>query len=122
MAEKNSGCPVLHQDFLQLHLPTASFDGIFANASLFHTPKQELVRVLKDLKMALVQGGILFSSNPRGTHEGWSGDRYGHYMELDEYNAFLKEAKFEPLNHYYRPSGLPRSQQPWLAVVSRATD
>ena len=25
-------CPVLHQDFLDLHLPPAHFDGIFANA------------------------------------------------------------------------------------------
>ncbi|GIT72505.1 MAG: hypothetical protein Ct9H300mP28_23190 [Pseudomonadota bacterium] len=31
-------CPILHQKFLHLELEDSSFDGIFANASLFHVP------------------------------------------------------------------------------------
>ena len=120
MARATSGCDVLQQNFLSLELPPGAFDGIFANASLFHVPKQELVRVLRELHSTLVAGGIFFSSNPRGSHEGWSGDRYGNYMELDEYRTFLEEAGFSPMNHYFRPHGLPCSQQPWLAVVSQA--
>jgi len=120
MAEKNSGCPVLHQNFLELDLAPASFDGVFANASLFHVPEQEFVRVLKDLKRALVPRGILFSSNPRGSSEGWSGERYGTYLEWEGYDDLLKAAGFEAIHHYYRPAGRPREEQPWLAVVSRA--
>lgn len=119
MARMNSGCTVLHQNFLELELPTAAFDGVFANASLFHIPSQEIVRVLQELRMALVPDGILFSSNPRGSSEGWSGDRYGTYMEWDEYRWILDQAGFEPLHHYYRPTGQPRVQQPWLAVVCK---
>ena len=119
MARKHSGCPVWHQNFLQLALPTGSFDGVFANASLFHVPEQELVRVLKELGDALVTHGVLFSSNPHGKGEGWSGDRYGAYYEWDTYREYLEQAGFEPFHHYYRPAGLPREQQPWLAVVSR---
>src|SRR6202167_4683893 len=37
---------VWEQNFLQLNLPNERFDGIFANASLFHIPRQELSRVL----------------------------------------------------------------------------
>ena len=120
MARELTGRPVLHQNFLKLNLEPASFDGVFANASLFHVPSQELPRVLGELKAALVPGGILFSSNPRGSGEGWSGDRFGNYMEWDVYQAVLEKAGFEPLHHYYRPAGLPCSQQPWLAVVARA--
>lgn len=120
MAEKLSGCPILHQNFLELRLEPASFDGVFANASLFHIPKQELPRVLRDLITALVPGGILFSSNPRGNAEGWSGARYGNYMEFEQYEPILNEAGFTVLHHYYRPSNLPLAQQPWLAVVSRS--
>ena len=47
MAHADSGCTVWQQDFLQLDLPAAHFDGIFANASLFHIPAQELPRVLR---------------------------------------------------------------------------
>jgi SAM-dependent methyltransferase len=37
-----SGCEVLHQNFLAMDLPKGRFDGVFANASLFHVPSQEL--------------------------------------------------------------------------------
>lgn len=79
MARIDSGRTVLHKSFLELELPTAAFDGIFANASLFHIPSQEIVRVLQELRMELVPDGILFSSNPRGSSEGWSGSNGGHY-------------------------------------------
>ncbi len=53
-----------------MRLPETRFDGIFANASLFHVPSQELPRVLLELFRALKPRGILFSSNPRGNNEG----------------------------------------------------
>ena len=66
MAKRQAGCEVWGQNFLELTLPERTFDGIFANATLFHVPTQELERVLRDLYSALKPGGILFSSNPRG--------------------------------------------------------
>jgi len=119
MARSKTGCRVLQQQFLSLALPHQEFDGIFANASLFHVPGQELPRVLEELHRALRPGGILFSSNPRGSSEGWSGQRYGHFMEFDASKAYLDAAGFEVLDHYYRPYGQPRAAQPWLAIVSR---
>lgn len=119
MARANTGCRVLHQHFLSLALPAEGFDGIFANASLFHVPGQELPRVLEELHRALRPGGILFTSNPRGNSEGWSGQRYGHYMEFDASKAYLAAAGFKVLDHYYRPAGAPCAAQPWLAMVSQ---
>jgi len=118
MAQTHSGCPTLHQQFLNLHLDEVSFDGIFANASLFHIPSLELPRILKQLHNALRPNGILFSSNPRGETEGWQGARYSHYMQLEHTQGFLEQAGFTVIHHYYRPEGLPREQQPWLAIVS----
>jgi len=112
---------VWQQNFLALDLPEAQFDGIFANASLFHVPDQELPRVLGQLHAALKTGGVLFSSNPRGDNqEGWNGPRYGSYHDLERWRARLVAAGFVELEHYYRPDGLPREQQPWLASVWRA--
>jgi SAM-dependent methyltransferase len=119
MARAHTGGEVLHQHFLSLALPHHAFDGIFANASLFHVPAQELPRVLRELHSALRPGGILFSSNPRGSSEGWSGQRYGHYMEFEASRAYLEAAGFTVLEHYYRPAGAPRAAQPWLAIVSQ---
>jgi SAM-dependent methyltransferase len=121
MACADSGCEVWHQDFLALDLPAARFDGVFANASLFHVPVAALPRVLRQLHATLKPGGVLFSSNPRGHNEsGWNGDRYGVYHDLDAWRGFVTAAGFEELLVYYRPEGLPREQQPWLATVWRA--
>ncbi|SFQ01332.1 class I SAM-dependent methyltransferase [Pseudomonas borbori] len=120
MAREGSGCEVWQQDFLALDLPAAHFDGIFANAVLFHIPSQALPRVLRQLHAALKPGGVLFSSNPRGENqEGWNGERYGAYYDLANWHALLSAAGFLELQHYYRPPGLPRAQQPWLASVWR---
>ena len=74
MARADSGCEVWQQDFLQLDLPLGYFDGVYANASLFHVPGRELPRVLGHRHATVMHGGVLFRSNPRGVNqEGWNG-------------------------------------------------
>jgi SAM-dependent methyltransferase len=113
-------CEVWQQDLLALDLPEARFDGVFANAVLFHVPSQELPRVLGQLHDTLVPGGILFSSNPRGPDvEEVHGLRYGCYLCAETWRRYLEAAGFDLLEQYYRPKGKPREQQPWLATVWR---
>jgi SAM-dependent methyltransferase len=122
MARAQTGCEVWQQDFLALELPPARFDGIFANASLFHVPLQELPRVLRELRSTLRPRGVLFASNPRGPNtEGWQGERYGVWHDLTAWCALVTDAGFTLIEHYYRPPGRPRAEQPWLATVFRAT-
>lgn len=59
MARQQTGLSVLHQDFLDLSLPHAAFDGVFANAVLFHIPSAELPAVLVALRQSLRPGGVL---------------------------------------------------------------
>jgi SAM-dependent methyltransferase len=120
MARAETGSEVWEQDFLKLDLPVGRFDGVFANAALFHVPRQELPRVLRELHTTLKVGGVLFSSNPHGDNsEGWNRGRYGAYHDLETWERYLVDAGFFLLTHYYRPAGLPREQQPWLACVAR---
>lgn len=120
MARDYSRCEVWQQDFLKLDLPTKHFDGVFANASLFHVPSQALPRILRELHMTLKPGAVLFSSNPHGNNEeGWNHGRYGVYYNLDTWRHLMSDAGFTELIHYYRPDNLPREQQPWLASVWR---
>ena len=120
MARAHSGCEVLEQNLLHLALPAERFDGVFANAVLFHVPGQELPRVLRELRATIKPGGVLFTSNPRGQgQEGWNGDRYGTFHDWPAWRDLLSAAGFTALHHYYRPAGAPRAQQPWLASVWR---
>ena len=122
MARRYTGCRILHQKFLNLELPRHAFDGIFANASLFHVPSQAIVPRPSGLTRHIKTGGILFLSNPRGNGEGWSGQRYGHYMQVDTSKLFLEDAGFEMVDYYYRPPGKPIHEQPWLAIVAIKVD
>jgi len=120
MARNDAQCEVWQQDFLKLDLPPQAFDGVYANASLFHVPSQELPSVLRELLATLKPGGVLFASNPRGNdQEGWNRDRYGAYYAWPTWQALLVTVGFIELEHYYRPEGMPREQQPWLASVWR---
>jgi SAM-dependent methyltransferase len=123
MARAATGCEVWQQDFLKLDLPDSTFDGVFANASLFHVPTQELPRVLRELRAALKPQGVLFSSNPHGNdEEGWQRGRFGAFHRPETWQRYVSAAGFVELEHYYRPAGLPREQQPWLATVWRRVD
>ena len=118
IARAKSGCKILVQDFFNLSLPDNTFNGIFANASLFHIPNKLLPKVLGNLWACLKPNGILFSSNPRGNNEeSWYGDRFGSYHDLEGWRSFMTNAQFIEIEHYYRPSGVPFEQQPWLASV-----
>jgi len=111
---------VLEQSLLQLELPSQRFDGVFANAVLFHVPRQVLPKVLRQLQACLRPGGVLFSSNPRGDgQEGWNGERYGAFHDWPTWRALVTAAGFDELDHFYRPLGLPIESQPWLASVWR---
>jgi SAM-dependent methyltransferase len=120
MARAYSGREVLHQDLLAMRLPIGRFDGVFANASLFHVPSAELPTVLQELRKTLKPRGVLFSSNPRGNNqEGFSEGRYACFYDLDTWRDYVASAGFVELDHYYRPPGLSQERQPWLATVWR---
>ena len=120
LARKHSGCEVWEQNFIDLELPSSAFHGVFANATLFHIPKTALSAVLTALHRCLKDYGILFCSNPRGPDiEQVNELRYGNYMDVDGWSTFFKAAGFEYCEHYFRPPGLPRDAQPWLAMVWR---
>jgi SAM-dependent methyltransferase len=120
MARAHGDGEVWQQDFLKLDLPDNYFDGVFANAALFHVPSQELPRVLQELHATLKPRGVLFSSNPHGhNEEGWNHGRYGAFYDLETWRRYLSAAGFVELTHYYRPAGRPRFMQPWLASVWR---
>jgi SAM-dependent methyltransferase len=120
MARAVSGCEVWQQDMLAMTLSPASFDGVFANAVLFHVPSLALPGVLDQLHAALKPGGVLLASNPRGQdEEGFVDGRYACFYSLKTWRRLVGWSGFALIDHYFRPPGKPRREQPWLATVWR---
>jgi len=123
MAKSLSGCEVWLQSFLNLNLPPDTFDGIFANASLIHVPRESMIKVLTDLHQSLVPKGAIVLSMCRGNWEGFdqrpTGNRYTVAWEYETLAPCLETAGFEILDHYYRPPGLPLNAQNWLVILGR---
>jgi SAM-dependent methyltransferase len=120
MARAVSGCEVWQQDMLDMTLPTESFDGVFANAVLFHIPSRALPAVLERLRSALKPGGVLLVSNPRGQdEEGFVDGRYGCFYSFRTWRRLVSRSGFALVDQYFRPPGKPRRQQPWLVTLWR---
>lgn len=122
LARDHSGREVLAQNFLALDLGRERFDGVFANASLFHVPSADLPRVLAEIRESLTPGGVLFCSNPRSflkDWEGFKGERYGTFLTVESWLALIAQAGFVVERHFLRPIDAPPTDQPWLALVAR---
>ena len=105
---------------MAIDLTDRSFDGVFANASLFHVPSRDLPRVFRAFHAALKPRGVLFASNPRGDDsEGFRGERYGCWWSFETWTRIVTMEGFDLVDHYYRPKDMPREEQPWLATVFR---
>ena len=46
----------------------------------------------------------------------------GAFHDLDAWRGFMSAAGFVEISYYYRPAGVPRDQQSWLASVWRRDD
>ena len=111
MAQAVSGCEVWQQDLLAMTLPTSSFDGVFANAVLFHVPSRALPVVLDGLHAALKSGGVLLVSNPRGQdEEGFVDGPYACFYSFKTWHRLVSCSGFALVDHYFRPTGKPRRQ------------
>ena len=117
MARAHSGCEVLHQDFLAMRcrrplrrhfcqclaVPRAD-PGIAACPAGTPLPEPR---------------GVLFTSNPRGNNqEGWTTVATGAFS-IPRPGGPRRRRRLCRTRHYYRPPGLPRERQPWLATVWR---
>lgn len=113
------GCEVLEQSILQLELPSQRYDGVFADAVLFHVPRYRH-RCCDNCRPADSQAACCSVPTPRGDgHEGWNGERYSAFLASPTWRALVTAAAFDELDHFYRPPGLPIEHQPWLARVRR---
>ena len=104
--------------------------AVSAGAADFGISFQEQVTIARSDDIPIVSIAALIQNNTSGfasraelgvrSPKDWEGLRYGSYLTLETWSRFVTAAGFELIEHYFRPPGRPRSEQPWLATVWRA--
>ncbi|MFT4007433.1 MAG: class I SAM-dependent methyltransferase [Lacrimispora sp.] len=90
LAEIHTGLEVLRMTYEEMDFDNV-FDGIWACASLLHTPKKELSDILTKIARALNDKGILYMSFKLGDFEGFRGERYFCDFTADSMTELLKD-------------------------------
>lgn len=100
----------------------AEYDGIWANFSLLHMPRNDLAPYMNRLHKALKPGGLFHLALKTG--EGEARDKIGRmysYFSLAELLDMLGQAGFEPISHKEgKEMGLAGDIEPFVQILSRA--
>lgn len=103
------------------------FDGVFAQASLLHIPKNNIVNVLTNLVSVIKQGGLLYIAvkgiNASGKEEdilkendyGYEYERFFSYYRMEELEKYLNESNLEVV---YKNSNLV-GKTDWLQIIGK---
>jgi len=98
-AEARLGIPVRVMLFEELDYQD-EFDGVWANASLLHTPREGLPNVIRGIHTALKPGGLLYASFKSG--EAGGRDVFGRYYNYPSRDVMM---------------GLFEANGPWSDII-----
>jgi SAM-dependent methyltransferase/GNAT superfamily N-acetyltransferase len=117
---ESSGAPRLQADSRALPLRDGSVDGVWANASLLHLPRTELVIALVEIRRLLRPGGAFYSSFKRGHGQRESSDgRWFAFYQPDEAARLLAGAGLNVAEQWERDDDRPGHER-WIMSIARA--
>lgn len=114
----------LQADMLRFPLPSATFQGCFACASLLHLPRPQMPAALVEVRRVLHPDGVLYLSLKSGQGEEWVewgelGRRFFVYYRPAEVDHLLVEAGFRLVDGWLGPLG-PDRRHRWINRFARS--
>ena len=110
---------LVHADMRRLPFAHHHFSGIWANASLLHLPKSDLLSTLKELN-AILEHGHLYLSVKKGDDEVLHGEngqeRFFAYYHPAEIELAMERADFHVLNIHITPDSEGRDLA-WINAI-----
>ncbi|MBT4648263.1 class I SAM-dependent methyltransferase, partial [archaeon] len=111
---------------LDLKFEDESFDGIWANASFIHIPKNEFFKGLNESLRILKKDGVMYISLKLGNNEGIENDdRYGiankymSYFSKDEIEKDLIDSGFSIIQSEIEIKYDNYANHPWINIFVR---
>jgi SAM-dependent methyltransferase len=129
VAQRRSGIRNLAQgDSRRLPFARASFDGVWASASLLHLPKRQVDGALAEVRRVLVPSGIFYSAMKAGDHDGVmqpvpghpvTSKRYFAHYRPSEWTTRLTDSGFEIVEQAVENQEAVLPDTPWIVTYTR---
>lgn len=119
-ARANASIPVTNVRFEDIAYEK-EFDGIWACASLLHTPKSKIVDVISKLRDALKDDGVIYMSFKYGEGERFTEDgRFYNDYKPHTIAELLTDCNLELIELFVTKDRKPNSEpERWLNVIAR---
>lgn len=115
-------------NMMKTEFKNETFDGIWAAASLVHNEKNDIPKVLEELKRVLKKEGILYVSVKEGDGEEIKKEeKYNNeplpffYYTLPEIEELIRQASFKILHCGFTKDLLKRKDTRWIDVYCKKT-
>ena len=120
LASEYTGIDVKHMLFQELY-DVEKYDGIWACSSILHLPYEELVEVMKKMKVALKDTGIIYTSFKYGNFEGVRNGRYFIDMTEESLEKLLQDVGGLDVEEMWVTSDVRpgRGEEKWLNLFLR---
>ena len=120
LANEYTGIKVKHMLFQELH-DVEKYDGIWACSSILHLPYAELVDVMKKMRLALKDTGIIYTSFKYGSFEGVRNGRYFIDMTEESLEKLLQDVGGLDVEEIWVTSDVRpgRGEEKWLNLFLR---
>ncbi len=109
-------------DFRELKFKEETFDGVWAMASLYHLPREEIVEVLKGFNKVLKKGGLLYIAVEEGEgQKEVKEEKYGNeprpftFFKIGEIVKYLEESGFKIIGSEVNES----NNEKWIEIFAR---
>jgi cyclopropane fatty-acyl-phospholipid synthase-like methyltransferase len=125
--KESSGIEFIVMDMKDVRDLNRQFDGIFAQASLLHIPKNEIADVLGISVSALKSNGYIYvavkGKYPDGPEEavlkesdyGYDYERFFSYFTMDELKSYFNDLKLEIVYENHKVFG----KTDWLQIIGK---
>lgn len=119
LAEIHTDVDVLNMRFEDLDFDEV-FDGVWACASLVHADKDELPGILKGIRAALKEDGILYMSVKKGNFCGYRNERFFADYHRREIRDIFEDIKgFEVLEIWTSKDSRSDRDNQWINVLAK---
>ena len=126
-AKKNvKGVKFKNIDIMKTDFKKDSFDGIWAAASLLHSEKKNVSKILGELKRVLKGEGVLYISVKEGDGEGIKKvERYNNepipffYYSISEIEELVKQAGFQIVYSGFSEDMMKRKGFKWINIYCK---